>query len=240
HIIPLLNKYKVTAYICGHSHNYERSELPGGVTQIISGGAGAPPHRKMTTAAQQNPYSKIFASELHFCLFEIADGTARVKVLTPQGLQAGGVKLAHLTGVDAVELTAEQWAAIHVWLLTGGTLIVDQAGGPRGDLEKSFDSAFRQAIERRYGPTALKKVSAGNELLTGLDKVGYRHFLGRRRASMPPRLESVKIGGRDAIIYSRYDMTCGLLGCPNPMVSGLTERGAYRVLARLVKRIAGP
>ncbi len=85
HIIPLLNKYKVTAYICGHSHNYERSELPGGVTQIISGGAGAPPHRKMTTAAQQNPYSKIFASELHFCLFEIADGTARMKVLTPQG-----------------------------------------------------------------------------------------------------------------------------------------------------------
>ena len=83
HIIPLLNKYKVTAYICGHSHSYERSELPGGVTQIISGGAGAPPHRKVETAAQQDPYSKIFAAELHFCLFEIADGTARMKVLTP-------------------------------------------------------------------------------------------------------------------------------------------------------------
>ena len=85
HIIPLLSKYKVTAYICGHEHCYERSELPGGVTHIISGGGGAPLSKKAKTAAQQNPYSKVFASKLHYCLFEVAGGTARMKVLTPQG-----------------------------------------------------------------------------------------------------------------------------------------------------------
>ena len=56
---------------------------------------------------------------------------------------------------------------------------------------------------------------------------------------MRPKLECVRIGGRSAIIYSRYDLTCGLLGCPNPLVSGATDSGAYELLARLVLGGAG-
>ena len=85
YIIPLLSKYKATAYICAHDHFYERSELPGGVTHIISGGAGAPRYGKTKPAAEQNPYSKVFASKLHYCLFEVVGDTARMRALTPQG-----------------------------------------------------------------------------------------------------------------------------------------------------------
>ena len=84
-IVPLLRKYKAAAYICGHEHCYERSELPGGVSHVISGGAGAPLRQKMPTAAAQNPYSVTFASKLHYCLFEVTGDTCTMKALTPDG-----------------------------------------------------------------------------------------------------------------------------------------------------------
>lgn len=84
-IEPLLEKYRATAIICGHDHYYERTELPGGLTQIITGGAGAPLREKLGTAARQNPYSKVFVSKLHYCLFEVDGDTCVMKAVTPEG-----------------------------------------------------------------------------------------------------------------------------------------------------------
>jgi len=84
-IMPLLEKYKATAMITGHDHVYERSEPPGGVTHITSGGAGAPRYNKTKTAAKQNPHSKAFAPELHYCLFAPAGENYVLKALTPDG-----------------------------------------------------------------------------------------------------------------------------------------------------------
>lgn len=84
-IVPLLVKYKATAFITGHDHTYERSELPGGLTHIISGGAGAPLRVKTPEAARQNPYSVVFASVLHYCLFEIDGDICTMKAITPEG-----------------------------------------------------------------------------------------------------------------------------------------------------------
>ena len=84
-ILPLLSKYKATAMIAGHDHFYERSEPPRGVTAIVSGGAGAPRYKKYKTAEKQNPHSKVFASALHYCLFEITDDTCTMRAITPQG-----------------------------------------------------------------------------------------------------------------------------------------------------------
>ncbi|MCD4699173.1 MAG: metallophosphoesterase [Phycisphaerae bacterium] len=84
-IAPLLTKYKAIAYICGHDHVYERSELPGGLTHIIAGGAGAPLRKKVENAEKQNPHSKVFASVLHYCLFEVEGDTCTMKTFTPDG-----------------------------------------------------------------------------------------------------------------------------------------------------------
>ncbi len=157
----------------------------------------------------------------------------RVKVVTPDQLAAAGVKVAHLTGVGAAELGA-QWEAIDAWVRKGGTLLVDQAGGPRQDAEGSFDAGFRKLIAARYGEGALGLLSSSHPLVRGLEKVVYRNVPGMRRKSMRPRLECVKLGDRVAIIYSKYDLTCGLLGNPNPLVAGADGPGAYKIFSRLV------
>jgi 3',5'-cyclic AMP phosphodiesterase CpdA len=82
---PLLVKYKATAMISGHDHFYERSEPPGGVTMIVTGGAGAPLYKPVANAKAQNPYSKIVSSNLHYCLFTVEDDRCTMQAFTPTG-----------------------------------------------------------------------------------------------------------------------------------------------------------
>ena len=147
-------------------------------------------------------------------------------------------KVAHLTGTAALDLGQREWDAIDAWLKAGGTLIVDQAGGPRAGRKEPFDESFRKLIEDRYGDDALHPIKV-HPALGGLGKVAHRNVQGVRRRMLAPRLESVRIGGRQAIIYSRYDLSCGLLGNPNPLVSGLDGEAAYDILSRLVLSAAG-
>ena len=84
-LMPLLKRYRATALIAGHDHCYERSEPPGGVTHIITGGAGAPPYGKSKDAARQNPHSKVFVSKLHYCLFDIKGDSCVFAAITPEG-----------------------------------------------------------------------------------------------------------------------------------------------------------
>jgi hypothetical protein len=82
-IMPLLARHNATAMIAGHDHDYERSEPPAnqGVTCIVAGGAGAPIYGK----SANNPFSKVFTSKLHYCIFEIDGDVCEMKVLEPNG-----------------------------------------------------------------------------------------------------------------------------------------------------------
>jgi hypothetical protein len=84
-IVPLLQKYKVSTFITGHDHDYERSELPGGLIEITTGGAGAPTVPFLTSDTDVNPYSKVYSSKLHYCLFDIQGDTWTMKAITPEG-----------------------------------------------------------------------------------------------------------------------------------------------------------
>ena len=173
-------------------------------------------------------------------LLTLRQGVAcRVKTVAGNALAAAKLKVALLTGVDEAAELAGQWGAIDAWLKSGGTLIVDQAGGPRNEKQGPFDAAFRKLIAGKYGNDALGFLSTAHPFLAGLDKVGYRNVLGLRRKRMRPRLECVRIGDRVAIIYSRYDLTCGLLGNPNPLAAGADGEGAYEIVSRLVMGAAG-
>ncbi len=84
-LIPILTKYGATAMVAGHDHVYERSELPGGVTAITCGGAGAPLYEKSEDAARQNPYSEVHASRHHFCVFDVDSDSVTLRALSAEG-----------------------------------------------------------------------------------------------------------------------------------------------------------
>ncbi len=63
-ILPILERHRVTAWFCGHDHNYERSEPPGGVTVIITAGAGARLYGP-SQDPDQNPHSEVYVHRHH-------------------------------------------------------------------------------------------------------------------------------------------------------------------------------
>jgi hypothetical protein len=79
-ILPLLTQYQVTAFVSGHNHCYERSELPGGVTAISSGGAGGYLYDKHPDA-RLNPHSTVYASAYHYCLVTVAGDTCTLQAI---------------------------------------------------------------------------------------------------------------------------------------------------------------
>ncbi len=90
-LVPVLERRGVAALFGGHDHGYERSELspgsPGGLTAIVTGGAGAGTYPKRDSAERQNPHSASFAAMHHFCLLRLRGGTAALRVLSPAGKQ---------------------------------------------------------------------------------------------------------------------------------------------------------
>jgi len=63
-ILPLLQRHRVTAMINGHAHCYERSEPPGGVPLITTGGAGGYLYPRIPGL---NPHSRVFHMVHHWC-----------------------------------------------------------------------------------------------------------------------------------------------------------------------------
>jgi len=83
-VLPLLAECRATALFASHEHLYERSDLPGGLSHIISGRAGAPAGRR-NEKEDNNPYSKVFTTDLHYCLLEVSGDACAFRAVTPEG-----------------------------------------------------------------------------------------------------------------------------------------------------------
>lgn len=84
-LIPMLARHQATAYLAGHDHTYERSDLPGGVTGITCGGGGAPLYEKTADAGRQNPFSRVYAARHHYCLFAVDSSGVSMQVVSLEG-----------------------------------------------------------------------------------------------------------------------------------------------------------
>jgi len=83
-VLPLLERHRATAVFSGHDHCYERSEPPGGVTAVISAGAGSRLYNR-STHPEQNPYSEVFESVHHYCLLAVGDDRCELKAVALDG-----------------------------------------------------------------------------------------------------------------------------------------------------------
>jgi hypothetical protein len=135
-----------------------------------------------------------------------------------------------LTGSDDPNFTADQAAAIGNWLKTGGTLIIDQAGGPKKKGEQRFDLGVRKLAEAVYKDSPMGTMVLGHPLIKDFKDLTYRHISQTRTRKETPMLECVVSGDRTPIIYSKYDITSGLLAVSNPLVVGLDDDSAYKLM----------
>jgi hypothetical protein len=144
-----------------------------------------------------------------------------------------GYPIAHLTGTTALNFSAAQQQQLKNFVQNGGTLIVDCAGG---------SSEFAQSVEpmlNKIFPAGLQDPLPPTDPIfqTGVPKtdIHYRHYasvvLGRMHA---PQLKAMKIGGRNAVFYSRYDLSGGLVGEPVDGIVGYDPASSSEIMSGII------
>jgi len=185
-----------------------------------------------------------------FALMMAAQAKTAVKVAGPApiaDLAGTDATIAVMTGTGEFTLTREDRKAILDFVTAGGTLVIDAAGGPelRRDpathfnMVAGFAAAAERAIEDIFGAGSLRRLSSTSRVykLPGMEiaKVGYR-LKARKRfgGSGEPNLRAVLVDGRPGVIYSREDLTGGLLGCTAFTVDGYTPASAFQLMRNIV------
>jgi len=146
-------------------------------------------------------------------------------------------KLAHLTGTDEVKLTEAQRHELKGFVEGGGTLIIDAAGG-----STAFAASAEQMLRDTFGSDASQLESplpADCPLYQppglAVEEVQYRQFARSRISNTRmPQLRGIRIGPRLAVIWSREDLSAGLVGEPVDGITGYTPASATDLVTNIV------
>ena len=157
-------------------------------------------------------------------------------------LPSSGVKLALMTGTDAVTFSASERSAIKTFVEGGGTVLIDVAGG-NGRLYggvKPFARSIRDALKemfpgRRNKPRQLAFSSPlynvdGNSIKT----VNFRQHTQLAISEKYPQINAVMVGGRPGILFSELDLTAGIVGYPSLVVDGYTPDSAFKIVRNII------
>lgn len=164
----------------------------------------------------------------------------RIELKVTPGVEIGKLTpashpIAMMTGTGKLTLTDARKAALTKYVKTGGTLVIDAAGG---------DDAFARAVRREILPllpsawqstlTLRHKVYA--EGLTPLKRVRYRSGTARRRGedADKPAVIGVETGGRVAVFFSPHDWTAGVLGAGAAAIDGYAPDSARALVANIL------
>ena len=79
--VPLLERHRVPLVLNGHDHNYQRFVSAGGVTYVVTGGAGGRSTR-WTKLRRRRPRERVAAHvRHHFTAVEVREGSLAVVVV---------------------------------------------------------------------------------------------------------------------------------------------------------------
>lgn len=148
------------------------------------------------------------------------------------------VKIAHLTGTVGAKLSEAAREEIRKFVQGGGTLIIDVAGGASAFAtmaEEELRTIFPDGkLEQLPAEHALYKAGGGTD-----PEYTYRSYtrkvLGRLSG---PRLQGMTVNGRLAVIYSREDLSAGLVGQQVDGIVGYTPESASNLMARIIAHAA--
>ena len=119
----------------------------------------------------------------------------------------------------------------------GGLLVIDAAGGSR-----AFAEFAEGAIGQVFGPGAIKRLGETSPLyaVKEIKDFKYRRQTRVRLAGeKSPQLRGVMVGDRLGVVFSREDVTCGLVGCASYACDGYAPQTAYEIMRNAVLMAAG-
>jgi len=154
-----------------------------------------------------------------------------------------GYKIAVLTGTTRFTLTPEARAQLVEFVLHGGTLVVDAAGG-----SKAFADSAEAELGQMFGADAAKLASPlplSSPLYSmggaPVSQINYRTFARQtvHGDAHSPRVRGIERAGRIAVFFSREDLTAGLVGEPVDGILGYTPEVATQIMRNIVLYAAG-
>ena len=79
-LAPIFAKHKVSIYLCGHDHGYERSIPIDGTVYIVNGGGGAPLYK-----FGKSPQTAFVSSQFSFITFDVYQDKIITKAISTDG-----------------------------------------------------------------------------------------------------------------------------------------------------------
>jgi len=152
-------------------------------------------------------------------------------------LPSSGAAVATLTGTTALQASAEEQEALRQFVTAGGLLVVDAAGGAR-----AFAKSAEALLGEVFGGTRIRRLPATSSLYTDkqIKEFKYRRQTRERAGNLrEPLLKGIMLGDRLGVVYSREDLTCGLVGCASYACDGYTPETAYEIMRNVMLLAAG-
>jgi len=158
------------------------------------------------------------------------------ELVKPEALK--GYSIAHLTGTGKLTLSLSHRNALKQFVTNGGTLMIDAAGGDNefaGSVEVELGNLFGGKLENLPDDSPIY-----NQPAVRVDPVGWRQFaLNRLVDRKHPHLRGVRIGERFAVLFSREDLSAGLVGQPVDGIYGYDPLTAVKLMEAMVLSATG-
>ena len=164
------------------------------------------------------------------------DVVLETETLYPDNRSLFKYKFMYMHGRKQFDLDGESIKNIKVNLQTGALLFADACCG-----REPFDESFRAMVKEMFPDSPLVRIPADDPIFSGDYNGGKPLTTVKRREKasgendvtgyqeLPPYLEGIKIDGRWAIIYSKYDIGCALEGHMSSDCLGYTRESALQI-----------
>ncbi len=170
------------------------------------------------------------------------DVSLKTESLAPSDSELFKFKFLYAHGKKAFTIDDEGVENIRANLQSGGVLLADACCG-----SEPFDKAFRAFAAKMFPDSKLEAIPLDDPLysekLNGkkIDLVDRREKAGTAKEGndagfekLPPALEGIKVDGRWAVIYSKYDLGCALENHKSTDCLGHNPDSARRLAAAAV------
>jgi hypothetical protein len=138
--------------------------------------------------------------------------------------------IAHLTGTGKLSLSDTQSNELKSFAQSGGRLLIDAAGG-NAVFAESAEEALRKILPTESAQLD-EPLPADNVIYPKniAGKMLYRRFATQSVGAMTaPRLRAIKLKDRLAIVYSREDLSAGMVGQQVDGINGYTPEVATEI-----------